>query len=382
MLSVGFVRGQCLQNSDFADFCGIQLGTCPTFNTPCVPNWFRSHGTPQIMPGSPAALNTAYMWALSNTQFGVENGEGIFAPYTFTANNVYTITLRAQLTSAGTVGTIKLAATTGLTENPASPSCGQVPPVPSTQQLIPFTTFINQGWIEYVISFIPTSNYSQIWIHPTNTSTTDILNLYVDYLRVCRDTCLAPQIFNTGTVPTGSTKATTIEAGSTAGSGGSGTVNVSATATTLLRGGTEVVLLPEFVAEPTTGLFEAYIETCGGGGGSSRTAPIDRNIDVSKFPKTDQLYMERQDATQKIYLYPNPARDMLTAEFYLDPGDPVEIKVMTATGATVRQIKRAAGSSREMQRVQIPIAGLPKGIYFVQIINKKGVTVRKIEKME
>src|SRR5450432_635099 len=124
------IFGQCLENSNFSNFCGTQLGSCPTFNSPCLYNWRRSHGTPQIFTNTSGKVyNYAYMWC-SNTN-NIFLGEGIFANYSFFANHTYTVTVTVQATS--TPGSFLLFATTGLVE-PGSPGCGDALPIPTTKQ--------------------------------------------------------------------------------------------------------------------------------------------------------------------------------------------------------------------------------------------------------
>jgi hypothetical protein len=381
LLSAQNVRGQCLENPDFAEYCGTTstVNGCQYFNTPCVTNWKRSHGTPQIMTASPAALNAAYMWSANSI------GEGLFASYSIVSGDHYTILLRANASSTPGTGTFRIYATTGLTETTAPAGCGTAVPSPTTSQQITFTAQVNQGWIDYHINFTANANYSQIWIYPFQT-TNDQLNLSVDYLQLCPAGCLGTLTYNSGSVPTGTTRASVINLGSSAGTGGSGTVTIASGSNTDLVAGVEINILPEFQATVTSNEMNAWITPCPGGGARNRGGQnlpvLDRNIDVSKFPTGDYLAMNKDKAPGLILLYPNPARDIITAQLLVDPGDPVELKLMTATGAVIKQIKRSATNSREIQRIQIPVAGLPKGIYFLQVINRKGVTIRKVEKLE
>src|ERR1051326_2813753 len=260
-----FVYSQCLVNSNFATFCGttVYYGGCPTFDSPCLDNWGRSHGTPQILvdPGIPPKMvpfNYAYMWA--SVSGGTLYGEGLFASYTFFANHSYKITVTAQAT--GSTGSFLVYATTGLSEHVPS-GCGDLIPVPLTQQWIMQNyPVINQTWQTYTISFVPTANYTQLWIYPVTTSTTQY-NLDVSYVDVCTD-CSETGIiiYNNGVVPSGNSKAGNIYAGSSAGIGGAGTVTISPTVSTSLHAVNLVQFKSEFHATVSTGTFSAKIVSC------------------------------------------------------------------------------------------------------------------------
>lgn len=378
-LSAEYARGQCLQNPDFADYCGTTLGpSCPYFDYPCVPNWSRSHGSPQIFPGTPSSLNVAYMWA------DHQAGEGLFAGYTFVPGKMYTLTIRANATGPSN-GSLRLYATNNLTE-PVGTGCGGFFPTLSPSQQIPVTLLVNQGWMEYSATFTANNNYSQLLMYPVGVLGGAQMNLYVDYVTLCPAECVGTITYNLGIVPSGETRAKYIIAGSSAG--GSGTVTIAPGTNTNFVAGTEISLVNEFSATVTgTGEFTAKIVVCNDGGASRvgldrNISPGDRNIDITKFRIEEYKMMAKDQQQEKLLLYPNPVRNVVTAEFFLDPADPVELKVMTATGSVVRTMKRSATSVREIQRVQIPLTGLSKGIYFVQMISKKGSVVRKIEKLE
>ena len=253
---------QCLVNNDFSIFCGTQYGSCPSFDKPCLANWSRSHGSPSLVtdPGNPKipSYNYIYMW--SRVIDNVMQGEGLFASYTFFANHSYKISIMVDASGPANVGGIVLYAATGLVE-PATFGCGDPVPVLATKQYITqFSPVINGGWQYRSFSFTPTANYTQLWIYPSSTSTTQYSITAMD-VNVCTD-CTGTIIYNNGVLPSGNSKSGIIYAGSSAGAGGSGTVTISPATSTSLQGVNAVYLKNEFRAIVSTGVFTAKAIPC------------------------------------------------------------------------------------------------------------------------
>jgi hypothetical protein len=252
-------NSQCLVNGDFSNYCGTEVsyGGCPTFNHPCLYNWWRSHGTPEIKTGIDAEgirFNYAFMWANPSI------GEGIFAAYNFWKNHSYTLTVTAKATGPPS-GNILVYATSGATE-PTTPTCfDPVPYIPSKQLIMQQSISTGGDWYTWTVNnFIPSADYNQLWIFPTNGYTVQF-NLCVSLINVCPD-CQTTIVYNNGTVPLGNTKSGYIYAGSSTGTGGFGTVNVSMTGTSSLQAANAVYIQDEFRATVSTGSFSVKAITC------------------------------------------------------------------------------------------------------------------------
>lgn len=374
-------NSQCLVNGDFAQFCGTQAPGCTRFDAPCLVNWARSHGTPNINVGATPAENTIFIFGYNMN--GIR-GEGLFASYNFIPAVNYKLKVRINVSTA-TSGSLYLYAANGIVESAYSGACGDAVPTVNSKQLISQITEANVGWKEYTIDFTPAASYSQLWLYAYSTST-EQYNCYIDYVFTCQDTCNSSVYYNNGTLPTGDVKVGNVYAGTTSAQGGSGTVNVSPTAVTNLIAAKEINLVPEFAATVTTGIFSANIQPCSDTGIITRVAnTVNRNIDVSKFPKTDSIYMARlvdksQGKRAKIHVYPNPVVNRLSADIYLDDGENISIRLLSSMGTIVRQIIPGKKSSGK-QHIEIDVSNLPRGIYTLQVTDKSGVTTQKIEKI-
>ncbi len=83
--------------------------------------------------------------------------------------------------------------------------------------------------MDITYTFTANKNYTQLWIFPDAINESSIVNGPNEYMMRFFDvyacpSCVNKIVYNNGTLPTGTTTAGNIDAGSTAGSGGSGTV--------------------------------------------------------------------------------------------------------------------------------------------------------------
>ncbi len=392
---------QCLINNNFATFCGTQGGGCPTFNSPCLFNWQRSHGTPQIFtnPGGGKTLpyNYAYMWAA--IEGGVLYGEGIFANYSFFANHSYSVSVTVQATSSG--GSFFVYATTGLTE-PSSPGCGDPIPVPTSKQFVMQNSpVVNGGWQTFTVSFVPTANYTQLWIYPSTTSTTQY-NFYTSYVNACTD-CSATITYNSGVVPSGNTKSGDVYAGSSTGTGGVGTVTVSSTATTSLQAVNAIHFEHEFHATVSTDNFSAKIISCSDlttlainqnpvsspgnlVANESFTQPSNVNNNISNnssLKNTDSLswlakingyllspIIENQD----ISIYPSPSKGTVKITGSYNNLNNSQITVFDQSGKQVYQQLNRSGNNI----IEFDLNFLNAGVYFIKVIGQNKMVTKKI----
>jgi hypothetical protein len=163
---VKLAKGQpYLVNGDFSqwDQTSKVIGGCSTSfydhdGPQSMPNWKRSHGTPQAFYPPDSKLNYiyAFMWARKSGAF---KGEGIFAGYNFLPNRTYKVAIRAQ--SNNVSGTLKVFATNGLEE--WSDECGDPLPSPTTSIPIGNISTLSNGWADFELFFnTNTNSYSQI----------------------------------------------------------------------------------------------------------------------------------------------------------------------------------------------------------------------------
>jgi hypothetical protein len=370
-LSNNSVYGQqCLTNSNFASFCDTLSGPCPTFNNPshtdgtsCLNNWYRSHGTPQVFTGPHGEFHSVYMWA--RVSAGQLVGEGIFAKYNFLKNHAYIIKVGVQVPAA--TGSFRIYAATGLTE-PASPSCAyQAPPSPTHEQFIGevFPT-VNADYIIYSLSFVANDNYSQLLIYPSTTSTSQF-DFYTNLVDACPD-CNGIIIYNNGIIPTGDTKAGDIYAGSTAGTGGSGTVTVNATSLTNLIAVKAVHFEHEFHATVSTGTFEK---------GNYSNEKIITEVSANNTDSLNYvLSLTNQPKIQdenRIVVSPIPTDGILRISGNEDFRNS-KIVVNDQSGRTVNQFLNNSKSNI----MELDLHNLSSGIYYLKIYMKNKIVTKKI----
>lgn len=387
---VNYAQAQCLVNN-FEQTCGTTISPCPytppdppvlTFSNTCVPNVTRSQGTPQIKPLIHLKQSqSVFMWA-DNTN----NSEGIVITYSFFANHTYTISLSINTdATGGSGGTLNLFGVNGVPQI-ANTVCGatSVPTFTNRQAVLnngaALTPALNI-WTNYVLSFTPTMNYSQLWIYPSTTSPFQ-LDTYLDYVNICVD-CNGIITYNNGQMPTNSTKAGTINVGSTAGTGGAGTVTVSSTANTSLQATNSVNIVREFRSTVTTGTLSIVNIPCDDillqRSVNAVTDPAPQKYKAptgppKRFEDSSQLQTIRKDnRTETLNVSPNPSLGMLKISGNSKLRNATLI-VSDQTGKTLLRIKnRSKAASPELDLRQ-----LQSGTYFIQILMGDDLITKKI----
>jgi hypothetical protein len=105
---------------------------------------------------------------------------------------------------------------------------------------------------------------------------------------------------------------------------------------------------------------------------SAAQATATLRLDTVTFSST--ILGIKNDASVKLSVYPNPVADILnitsdaTTEFNL-------IEIVAINGRFIKQVKTETAS-----QVQISVADLAKGIYFLRISTDEGSVVKKIIK--
>ncbi|MBI5915274.1 MAG: T9SS type A sorting domain-containing protein [Bacteroidetes bacterium] len=107
-----------------------------------------------------------------------------------------------------------------------------------------------------------------------------------------------------------------------------------------------------------------------GGGGFTGTPRFNIKIDPNAAPSDASSVVENDD----VYLYPNPANDEVTVVVGPMSGTPESVQVLDVQG---RQMpSRMVGQVANHHRLNI--AGVPSGLYFVQVKTTTGTFVKKL----
>jgi hypothetical protein len=382
VLLISFKNGltqtlNCFDNPFFSTMCTTTSGTCPSFNNSGNCKWHRSHGSPTMISNydGKTYFNFVYMWAVNNN--GTVQGEGIFAPFTFLKNRSYSIIIEASATTSST-GNFLMYAVKGALMQPGTINCGDdIPSVaPQNKQLIMNGNPVPNGNYQvFSTSFTPDSDgYNQIWIYPTTNSTIQY-NLSLHRVSVCLD-CDADIIYNVGTVPVGTSKGGHIYAGSSAGTGGSGIVNVSPTSVTTLSGAKNVFLKSEFLASVTTGTFTMNIVPCNDLLNRPSVPQIKFAEDKPAVFSTDSISIKKQSDTSnntskesKIQIYPNPSDGLFEVEYSNSKQYGVtQIVIRNQLGLSVYNSGKA---KLQNNKIVLSLRHLPMGIYYLQLYRYK-----------
>jgi hypothetical protein len=305
----------------------------------------------------------------------------MFTPYTFLANHSYDVIITFRTFTGD--NTINAFAANGLVQN-NSADCGGVPPSISSKQLIGTVTGLQSSQVSQYYtfpSFTPNTNYSQLWIYPTTTAA--LSELTVMYVNVC-PSCTGVINYNSGTVPTGSTVAGDVNIGSSAGTGGSGTVTVVSNQVTDVTAADQINILPSFQAAITAGgSFSAYITPCSSNTTTASSSQGNESIAArtiqsphpgSQLP--DDLKQPGQDKTAplaSLRVYPTTGNG--TVYISGSPEDLInlDILVVDETGRSVYRNQPSGNTT-----VTLDLTGLANGLYFLQLNNGAHSSVQKI----
>lgn len=80
-------------------------------------------------------------------------------------------------------------------------------------------------------------------------------------------------------------------------------------------------------------------------------------------------------ANQPLGFYPNPATDRLTLDLRAAPAAPCEVHLTSLTGKALLTTTLAGGQAQEL-----PLAGVPAGLYLLHVRTATGSTVQRMEK--
>jgi len=361
---------QCPVMPDFSTACSTTTNIygCATWTDNCGAGWTRSHGTPQMMPYTdysgkiPVTSFYAYMWSANQGS----SGEGMFYNTSgqFLANHSYSVMIR--LSAAGGNGSVLVYAANGLTQSPLT-GCGNTIPNITNKQLIgTYSGLTSNQWVNVSFTFVANANYSQLWIYP-QASTATQYDSYIMDASAC-SSCDGTIIYNTN-IPANESQAGTIWAGSTAGTGGTGTTTILPDQTTSFLAGNEINLLSDFEATVTTGTFSAEI---GCNSGAARKKVYSANVPVSGSHEGNSL-IPQNNTTTDILIYPSVSTGMVTIS-----GDNT---LNNSLVTVVDQAGRLVYSSRnnvQTNIINLDLSSLKNGVYFVQVKNALNQAVKKV----
>ena len=205
--------GQLIINGDFNINAGdnalfncanFNTGTVPTFSDGSIPNWWRTHGSPQIANSPTYNPNDMFLHSASGF------GEGIVGGYNFKQGKTYIIDV--NVASSNYPSSLNLEARKGI--RPKNDDCGTVECYPegqSSQQqgMVPIPSPITsyQNIIssplhggENIFLYTPNSDYTWIMMYSKFNDHCEVAKTYIDHIYVnaqCKEEKYIPEFDNT-----------------------------------------------------------------------------------------------------------------------------------------------------------------------------------------
>jgi hypothetical protein len=408
-ISAEYSFGQCLTNGNFSGACTSTItlvgGTCPTWTDACGLGWVRSNGSPQMQPYSGSTPDGtyssfyAYMYSFKTGNGSSDTiGEGMFTPFTFSANTWYDVKidfvtyLNAGVTplTLNGYGYLMCYAANGLTQHTldycedAVPRGGgiAIQSIGAYSGLTPPPVVAN-GVNSQGFTFQANASFSQFWIYPYATSTEQYnVNLY--RVQIC------PSCTATANYPTGSLPITVAGATVTIGGGPSGTTaEPNPASNTTITASQAIYLKPGFEASAIrTGSTIAKIVPCGGTG--TMVTSVD-NFDSTSIvsadpPEPDTIavthnalngqttgFTGTDSSAGKLMVFPTVSSGVFTIT-----GSPANlgnsnIIVVDQSGRIVYNTFNAAGTT-----LSLDLGNLANGLYFLLIRQPTKTTTQKI----
>jgi len=371
----------CFTNG-FYNACMNALTPCVTWTDECGDGWIRSHGSPNFLEYTETISGTTVNRIYANMWSEGAIGEGMFRNYNFQTNTTYEINLTlftyipggSGQTSGG--GNVEIFAANGLVKADYvfvdGVGCGYyIPQISSLQQIGQYSGMTGElNWTNMTFTFTANANYSQIWIYPKRTAGDKWYFMGLKDIKICKS-CNGEIIYNSGVTSPGITRSGTINAGSTAGTSGSGTVTVDGTTTTDFVAAKEINLLSEFEASVTTGSFSAEIVQCSNGNTRVNTGSIISGVIP---PKDDQPVKTAANSEREINVYPSVSTGQINITGDLASLENVELSVYDLTGRIVIQLPKKSYPGK----ATINLNNLNNGTYLLQIKQKGNNITKKI----
>jgi hypothetical protein len=100
-------------------------------------------------------------------------------------------------------------------------------------------------------------------------------------------------------------------------------------------------------------------------------------VDTSSCHAITTVGIVKNSFTEDISIFPNPAKNQVNVNFYLPENSSIQIDVLNVCGHLVMEPVKTSGS-RGSSNIQLDVSKLPAGYYFVRILTKYRVQIRKV----
>ncbi len=362
--------GNC-DHEDFStyDNTSITINNCvydiyqETPTTRSVANWKNFSGNAQINASALSSID--YYVVLDATPDNY--GSSIFTSVPIQNNFGYTFKVLAMAPEGS--GEIDVHGENNLPEEHYN--CHDIIYDPG-QELATFTisssTFTVYSLPYSQVTF-PTSSdpyYSQVYVSPKYRSGTSPYKVNMKYIELCPD-CSSTRTY-TSQAPAYATTFGYIYMQSPLGTTDKATID--ANQNTIFNAYQQVELDPNTEITPaSSGSFVAEIISCPSGsqGSSIKTTPVAQN---SIFGSLKNI--------NAVYSYPNPVHSVLNIALDNDQKNFQSLRVMNSLGTIVRTV--SGKTNKVVQNIQMNVADLNAGTYFIQIQTKDKTYTQKIVK--
>jgi len=95
--------------------------------------------------------------------------------------------------------------------------------------------------------------------------------------------------------------------------------------------------------------------------------------------KTGVGFDEVKKAFDAVNVYPNPAESDITVSFELNQTGSVEVYLFDVTGRIIENISSSDKMNAGKHELNINVAGLQNGVYFIRLVNENGSETRRIQ---
>jgi len=310
----------------------------------------------------------------------------MYTAYNFHANYSYDVRLVFESSCVSTqTGDVNIFAMNGLQPH-ALTSCGNGYPSNSAGQPIgEYVGNTNGAITDVTYTFTANKAYSQLWIYPYGSGSEGPSEYMMVFLGVYAcPSCTAQIIYNSGTIPIGTSYSGTIDVGSSAGSGGSGTVTISPEFSTVLTAAQQIEMLPNFTAAVSSGgSFVAEITPCSPTNTVQSYTPTpdsgifadppDPENEKTETAVTGQASVITEPSSVKLQIYPTISSGAFTITGGASDLDNANIVVTDESGQPVYRLSNSNATS-----LRINLERLGNGLYFVHISNESRSSTLKI----
>ena len=348
---------QSLVNGEFnnpnpfmSQYIPSTLSSCYTFDNGYLPNWYRSHGTPDLA-GSPLE----YM-EVKSVKDAVDISEGVVGGYNFQAGITYTIsidvTTYCDCPPGGYSNTLNVYAANNIAEGSIGTDCLAPVPSVSDKQLIDSRTL--SSYSNYTFSFTPSANYQQIWIYTSNPATPGVysyaISNKIDYIRITSCTNYqTKEWYYGGYIPYDN------EGGNTRNPGPyflfSNAANNANHNTTLISTYIEAYNNTSITVDDKSYFLALAVTDC---------AIVEDYPGPAGKPESGSHF--DQFASNQLSIFPNPSSGNINLALGIKSD--YDVKLINTMGSVVYASKIIQGNS-----LAIPELGLPNGTYTIYVID-------------